>query len=73
MSKSGHSFRGLYEIIHTLRPDDELLTLLHSEQPKLYRVLAVLSARGLKHLAIGFKHLAIGLKHLAIGFKHLAI
>ena len=26
------------------------LTLLHSEQPKLYRVLAVLSAKGLKNM-----------------------
>ena len=32
-----------------LRP----LTLLHSEPPKLYGVLAVLSAKGLKHLKKG--------------------
>ena len=29
---------------------DETLTLLHSEQPKLHRVLAVLSAVGLRHM-----------------------
>ena len=27
----------------------EFLTLLHSEWPKLHRVLAILSAKGLKH------------------------
>ena len=36
------------DIVEVTRAPPLSLTLLHSEQPKLYRVLAVLSAKGLR-------------------------
>ena len=37
----------VYEIMNTVEAAFGLLTLLHSKQPKLHRVLAILSAVGL--------------------------
>ena len=55
---NGYTFRGsnssIFILVYLLN-EGSLLTILHSEQPKLHRVLAILSAIGLKDKKIFLK------------------